>query len=75
MARKDSSIKEYVKPKNPTQYKVNVTQGRSLSKPYIPFKELYTEKVLGKEMAEKRRKELEEEYKNYDAVSVFYYSI
>ena len=75
MARNNNMVKEYVKPKNPTQYKIHVTQGRSLSKPYIPFKELHTEKVLGKEMAEKRKKELEEEYKDYEATSVYYYSI
>lgn len=70
-----NDIKQPEKKKNPTQYKIEVTQGRSLSRPYVPFKRLYTEKVLGKEAAVKRAKELEEEYKEYDAMSVNYYSI
>ena len=70
-----NDIKQPEKRKNPTQYKIEVTQGRSLSRPYVPFKRLYTEKVLGKEAAVKRAKELEEEYKEYDAMSVNYYSI
>ena len=74
MARKTDEKKVIIK-KNPTKQKIIVGQGRTISTPQIPFKILYTEIVASKENAKERVKELLEEYKNTDALSVSYFSL
>ncbi|MGN0992799.1 MAG: hypothetical protein ACI4PE_02565 [Bacilli bacterium] len=68
-------VKEQVKQKNPTRQKIIVEQGRSFGTPYVPYKVLYTEVVSDKENAKVRMKELNEEYKNTDALSIHYFSL
>ena len=74
MARKTDEKKVIVK-KKPTKQKIIVGQGRTISAPQIPFKILYTEIVASKENAKERVKELLEEYKDIDALSVSYFSL
>ena len=61
--------------KKPTKQKLIVEQGRVLMGEPVEYKVLYTEVVLDKETAKKREKELKEEYKNIEAVSVHYFSL
>ena len=74
MARKTDEKKVIVK-KKPTKQKIIVGQGRTIGTPQIPYKILYTEVVASKENAKERVKELLEEYKNTDALSVSYFSL
>ena len=74
MAKKTDNIVQVIK-KNPTKQKIIVGQGRSMGTPYIPYKILYTEIVADKESAKVRVKELNEEYKNIDALSINYFSL
>ena len=71
MAKKLDEKKEIVK-KNPTRYKIIVEQGRTIGTPY---KVLYTEIVPDKETAKTREKELREEYKDTDALSIVSFSL
>lgn len=64
-----------IKKKNPVRQKLIVEQGRAMFEPKVPFKVLYTEIVPSKEDAEIRLKELKEEYKDTDAVSINYFSL
>lgn len=74
MAKK-ADLKENVIKKNPTKQKIIVAQGRAMGTPEIPYKTLYTEVVGDKEEAKVRVKELQEEYKNTEALSVSYFSL
>ena len=74
MAMKKDEKAKVVK-KNPTRYKIIVAQGRAMGTPQVPYKTLYTEIVGSKEEAKVREKELREEYKNVDALSVSYFSL
>lgn len=74
MAIKKDEIKKVVK-KNPTKQKIIVGQGRSMGTPYVPYKILYTEIVADRESAKVRVKELNEEYKDIDALSINYFSL
>lgn len=61
--------------KNPTRQKIIVAQGRAFGTPYVPYKTIHTEIVTSVEIAKTRQKELIEEYKDIDAVSVSYFSL
>ena len=74
MARKVDEKKEIIK-KNPTRQKIIVEQGRVMGTPQVPHKVLYTEIVASKENAKERVKELAEEYKDIDALSINYFSL
>lgn len=74
MAKKLDEKKVIVK-KNPTRYKIIVEQGRTIRTPYVPYKVLYTEIVPDKETAKIREKELREEYKDTDALSIVSFSL
>ena len=74
MARKVDEKKEVIK-KNPTRQKIIVEQGRIMGIPQVPYKVLYTEIVASKENAKERVKELLEEYRDVDALSINYFSL
>ena len=74
MARKADDKVQVVK-KNPTRHKIVVAQGRVMGTPKVPYKTLYTEIVADKETAKSREKELREEYKDTDALSINYFSL
>lgn len=61
--------------KNPTRQKIVVAQGRAMGSPVVPYQVLHTEIVASKEDAKVRVKELKDEYKNTDAISVDYFSL
>ena len=67
--------KEQVKQKNPTRQKIIVEQGRVMGSPLVEHKILFTEIVSDKDSAKNRVKELLEEYKGIDALSVHYFSL
>lgn len=67
--------KEQVKQKNPTRQKIIVEQGRAMGSPLVEYKILFTEIVPDKDSAKNRVKELLEEYKGIDALSVHYFSL
>lgn len=67
--------KEPIKQKNPTRQKIIVEQGRAMFQPYVPYKVLHTEIVASKEDAIVREKELREEYKDVDALSINWFSL
>ena len=71
--KKDEKVK--VVKKNPTRHKIIVTQDRAMGTTKVPYKTVYTEPVGSKEEAKVREKELREEYKNVDALSVSYFSL
>ena len=71
--KKDEKVQ--VRKKNPTRHKLIVAQCRTMGTPEIPYKTLYTEIVGSKEEAKIREKELREEYKDVDALSVSYFSL
>ena len=74
MARKVDEKKEIVK-KNPTRQKIIVEQGRAMGTSQVLHKVLYTEIVASKENAKERVKELLEEYRDVDALSINYFSL
>ena len=74
MAVKKDEVKKVIK-KNPTRQKVVVKKGKSMGKPYVPYKVLHTEVVADKEEAKKRVEELKKEYEGVDALSVNYFSL
>lgn len=74
MARKADDKVQVVK-KNPTRHKIVVAQGRAMGTPKVLYKTLYTEIVADKETAKSREKELREEYKDIDALSINYFSL
>ena len=61
--------------KNPTRQKIIVEQGRAMGTPIVPYKVLHTEIVASLEDAKDRVKELQEEYKDTDALSINYFSL
>ena len=73
MAKK-ADVKQVVK-KNSTKHKIIVEQGRQFGSPIVPYKVLHTEIVPDKETAKIREKELREEYKDIDALSVVSFSL
>ena len=73
MARADSKVP--VKAKNPTRQKIIVAQGRAMGTPFIPFTVLHTETVADVVTAKERVKELHNEYKDTDALSINYFSL
>lgn len=74
MALKKDEKVQVIK-KNPTRQKIIVAQGRAMGTPQVPYKTLYTEIVESKEIAKERVKELNEEYKDTDALSINYFSL
>lgn len=74
MARKVDDKVQVVK-KNLTRQKIIVAQGRAMGTPEIPYKTLYAEIVDSKEIAKERIKELNEEYKDTEALSISYFSL
>lgn len=74
MAKK-ADVKDNIKKAKPTKQKLIIAQGRAMGTPEIPFKILYTEVVPDRETAKVREKELKEEYKETDALSVSYFSL
>lgn len=74
MALKKDEKVQVIK-KNPTRQKIIVAQGRAMGTPQVPYKTLYTEIVESKEVAKERIKELNEEYKDIDALSINYFSL
>ena len=74
MAMKKDEKVQVIK-KNPTRHKLIVEQGRTMGTPQVPYKVLYTEIVPDKETAKTREKELREEYKDVDALSVVSFSL
>lgn len=73
MAKADSKLP--VKAKNPTKQKVVVAQGRAMGTPNIPYTVLHTEVVADPATAKERVKELHNEYKDTDALSISYFSL
>lgn len=73
MAKK-TDVKQVIK-KNPTRHKIIVEQGRVMFEPFVPYKVLHTEIVASKEAAKEREKELREEYKDTDALSIVSFSL
>ena len=71
---KNDVKKEAIK-KRPTRQKLVVSQGRALIGDPVEYKILYTEVVSDRETAKIREKELKEEYKDTEAVSVQYFSL
>ena len=67
--------KQAVAKKNPTRQKIIVEQGRQFGTPIVEHKVLYTEIAPDLEIAKQRVKELQEEYKETDALSVSYFSL
>lgn len=61
--------------KKPVRQKMIVAQGRAMGTPFVPYKVLHTEIVDSLEDAKTREKELKEEYKDIDALSVSYFSL
>lgn len=74
MAKKVEVEKE-VKIKKDQRQKIIVAEGRAMGTPEIPFKILYTEVVSSAKIAKDRIKELLEQYKETDGLSVSYFSI
>ena len=74
MMKKDDKKQEVVK-KRPTRQKMIVEQGRVLMGEPVEYKVLYTEIVSDAVTAKQREKELKEEYKDIEAVSVHYFSL
>lgn len=74
MAKKLDEKKTIIK-KNPTRHKIIVEQGRTMGTPRVPHKVLYTEIVPDKETAKVKEKELREEYKDTDALSIVSFSL
>lgn len=70
-----NDVKKEVIKKRPTKQKLVVSQGRVLIGDPIEYKVLYTEVVSDRETAKVREKELKEEYKDIEAVSVQYFSL
>lgn len=70
-----NDVKKEVIKKRPTKQKLVVSQGRVLIGDPIEYKVLYTEVVSDRETAKTREKELKEEYKDTEAVSVQYFSL
>lgn len=61
--------------KNPTKQKIIVAQGRAMGAPNIPYTVLHTEVVADPATAKERVKELHNEYKDTDALSISYFSL
>lgn len=74
MAIKKEEKKIEIK-KNPIRYKILVEQGRVMGSPKVEYKILHSEIVVSKEDAENREKELKEEYKDVDALSIISFSL
>lgn len=74
MAIKKEEKKIEIK-KNPTGYKILVEQGRVIGSPKVEHKILHSEIVASKEDAKNREKELKEEYKDIDALSIVSFSL
>ena len=74
MAKKLDEKKTIIK-KKPTRHKILVEQGRVMGSPKVEHKVLYSEIVASKEDAKNRVKELNEEYKDIDALSINYFSL
>lgn len=74
MAVKKEEKKVEIK-KNPTKNKILVEQGRAMGTPNVEHKVLYTEVVANKEVAKIREKELREEYKDIDGLSIVSFSL
>lgn len=72
--KKDDKKQEVVK-KNPTRQKIIVEQGRAMMGEQIEYKVLYTEIAPDAATAKQREKELKEEYKDTEAVSIHYFSL
>lgn len=72
---KKADEKQVIVKKNPTRQKIVVAQGRQYSQPIVDFKVIYTEIVADIVAAKERVKELKEEYKETDALSVNYFSL
>lgn len=70
-----NDVKKEVIKKRPTKQKLVVSQSRVLIGDPIEYKVLYTEVVSDRETAKIREKELKEEYKDTEAVSVQYFSL
>lgn len=70
-----NDTKQPIKAKNPTRQKIIVEQGKALCENPIPYKVLYTEIVENVNKAKERIKELQEEYKNIEALSIHYFSL
>lgn len=67
--------KQPEKVKNPTKQKIIVEQGRAMVGEPILHKVLYTEVVENVNKAKERVKELQEEYKDVEALSICYFSL
>lgn len=61
--------------KNLNRQKIMVEQSKMSSSTFIPYKLLYSEIVANEEIAKARVKELKEEYKDVEALSVHYFSL
>ena len=70
-----NDVKKEIVKKRPTRQKLVVSQGRALIGDPVEYKILYTEVVSDRETAKIREKELKEEYKDTEAVSVQYFSL
>ena len=67
--------KQPEKVKNPTKQKIIVEQGRAMIGEPIPHKVLYTEVVENVNRVKERIKELQEEYKDIEGLSIHYFSL
>lgn len=70
-----NDTKQPIKAKNPTRQKIIIEQGRAMIGELVPYKVLYTEIVENVNKAKERIKELQEEYKNTEALSIHYFSL
>ena len=74
MAKLNDKQKVEIK-KNPTRQKIIIEQGRAMGTPIVEHKVLHTEIVASAEDAKVRIKELKEEYKETEALSISYFSL
>lgn len=54
--------------------KIIVAKGKLSSSDYVPFEILYSEIAINSDIAKTRVKELKEEYKDIDNISISYFS-
>lgn len=73
MAKKAEVAVKKVKKIN--KQKILVAKGRVMGSPEIPYEVILTEIVPSKDAAAAREKELREEYKDVDGLSVSYFSM
>ena len=72
---KKEELKKTKTKKKDIQQKIIVEKGRVLLGNPIEYSIIYTEKVPNVETAKQREKELKEEYKDVEGISIHYFSL